>query len=94
MSGLAQRPQSGRNKITLLVVVAGRRAQVDVNVNAPIRNLIREALRETGNVGQPEGNWELKTEGGLVLDPDSKLADYEVQDGAVLFLNPHEGAGG
>src|ERR1044072_1062706 len=47
------------NKITFTVVVNGRDTEVEANVNTPLHTIVPEALRETGNTGQPPENWRI-----------------------------------
>jgi hypothetical protein len=56
--------------------------------------LIEHALQQSGNSGQPIGNWELRDAGGQILDPSRKIEDYNLQSGATLFLNLKAGIGG
>lgn len=82
------------NKITLTIVVNGDPVSVEANVNAPLHTIIAKALTESGNVGQPPENWELKDEGGTVLDGSKKIEDLGVADGQRLFLSLKAGAAG
>ena len=82
------------NKITLTVVVNGRETEVEANVNAPLQTIIPEALRETGNTGQPPENWRILDQPGNQLDPNRKIEDYNLIGGTKLFLSLKEGVGG
>lgn len=83
-----------KNKITLTVVVNGQPTSVEANVNAPVHTVIPEALRETGNTGQPQENWELRDEAGQVLDLKRKIEDFNFSGGVKLFLSLKAGIGG
>lgn len=51
----------GRKEIEVRVVVNGRPVEVKVNVGNHVSRLIEEALRKSGNSGQPASNWECET---------------------------------
>jgi hypothetical protein len=82
------------NKITFTVVVNGRDTEVEANVNAPLHTIVPEALRETGNTGQPPENWRILDQPGNQLDPNRKIEDYSFISGTKLFLSLKEGVGG
>jgi hypothetical protein len=80
--------------IELTVVVNGHPVKVKVNVEAPVKTLIDQALRESGNSGQPASNWELRDASGQILDPSQKIESYHIQAGMTLFLSLKAGIGG
>lgn len=82
------------NKITLTIVVNGEPVSVEANINAPLHTVIAKALAESGNVGQPPENWELKDEAGNVLDASKKIEDVSLTAGVKLFLSLKAGAAG
>ena len=82
------------NKITFTVVVNGKDTEVEANVNSPLHTIIPEALRETGNTGQPQENWRILDQPGNQLDPNRKIEDYGFISGTKLFLSLREGVGG
>jgi hypothetical protein len=84
----------GDQHLDLIVVVSGSPSPVRVNVHQPLEHAVREALRESGNVGQPPAGWELRTEEGALLDQGLRVADAGLREGQTLFLNPRAGAGG
>jgi Protein of Unknown function (DUF2604) len=83
-----------QNKITLTVVVNGTDTEVEANVNAPLHTIVPEALRETGNTGQPPENWRILDQPGNQLDPNRKIEEYHLISGTKLFLSLKEGVGG
>jgi len=85
---------TGPKKIALTIVVNGVSVSVEANVNAPLHTVIPKALEESGNVGQPPENWELKDEGGAVLDVTKKLEELGLTAGTTLFLSLKAGAAG
>lgn len=83
-----------RKEIEVRVVVNGRPVEVKVNVEELVIKLIEEALRKSGNTGQPASNWELRDASGTILDPTRKIESYHIEQGATLFLNLKAGIGG
>jgi hypothetical protein len=88
------KPPSPDTHLDLRVVVSGIEQQVRVNLREPLSHAVREALRLSGNAGQPGDDWELRTDGGLLLDQDVRAGDSGLTDGQVVFLSPRAGAGG
>ncbi len=80
--------------LDLIVVVSGSPQPVRVNIHQPLEQLVAEALRESGNVGQPPADWELRTEDGALLDQGVRVDGAGLHEGQTLFLNPRAGAGG
>ena len=80
--------------LDLIVVVSGSPHPVRVNVHQSLEHVVEEALRESGNVGQPSADWELRTEDGGLLSQDQRVQSAGLHDGQTLFLNPRAGAGG
>jgi len=80
--------------INVHVVVSGQATTIKVNVNQTAEHLVKEALRESGNKGQPPSEWELRTSDGTLIDQSLKIQAAGIVDGATLFLNPRAGAGG
>jgi len=80
--------------LDLVVVVSGVATPVRVNVNERLEQVVREALRESGNAGQPPEQWELRRESGEPLDQSLRVGDAGLTDGATLTLQPRAGAGG
>ena len=81
-------------KISISVVVNGQLTVVDTTEDEPVGAIIPEALRQTGNSGQPTDNWELRDADGNLLDPDKTIGDYGFDDKVRLFLNLKAGVGG
>ncbi|MBX4898848.1 MULTISPECIES: DUF2604 domain-containing protein [Rhizobium] len=90
----AGKATGSKNKITLTIVVNGEPVSVEANVNAPLHTIIAKALEESGNVGQPPENWELKDENGTVFDASKKIEDLGITAGQKLFLSLKAGAAG
>lgn len=82
------------NKVQLAVIVNGVPTVVEANVNAPLETIIPRALEETGNTGQPPGNWELRDAQGTLLDTSKKIASFDFPPDVRLFLNLKAGVGG
>lgn len=78
-------------KVTLTIVVNGQPTQLTASGQASIESIIPQALEQTGNVGQPPNNWELRDAAGKQLDPKNKVGEFA---GQTLFLNLKAGIGG
>lgn len=86
---------AGPHKITVTVVVSGARLSVTENANQKVSHLIREALREAGIPHPKVEDWTLRSaDGGAAIDPDLRIEEAGIIDGATLFLDPDEGGGG
>lgn len=78
-------------KITLTIVVNGQPTELTAAQSASVESLIPKALEQTGNVGQPPDNWELRDAAGRLLTSRDKAAAFS---GQTLFLNLKAGIGG
>ena len=81
-------------KDTLTIVVNGNPTEVNANLNAPLRTVVNKALEQTGNVGQPAENWELRDGQGVLLNLDTKIGEYHFPADVKLFLSLKAGVGG
>ena len=81
-------------KISLTVVVNGQPTVVDEFIDVSLGTIIPDALRQTGNTGQPSDNWELRDVDGNLLDLHKTIEDYGFTDKTRLFLNLKAGVGG
>jgi uncharacterized protein DUF2604 len=79
------------NRRTIVVVVAGAEVVVPFNENEPLKNVVTEALRLSGNASRKEEDWQLKFEGVLITDLSRKVRDYNFPANAVLYLSLAEG---
>ena len=84
----------GSEKTTFTIVVNGTPAVIEQNNNSPLHAVIERALGETGNVGQPAENWELRDEQGVLLEPGRKIGSYGFPALITLFLSLKAGVGG
>jgi hypothetical protein len=82
------------NHLELVIVVSGVPRAVEANAHEPLRNVVREVLRDSGDAGRAPEDFELRTDDGRLLDLGSKGTDAGLKDGDTLFLNPRAGAGG
>jgi len=87
-------PSHPDKHIQLVIVVSGQPLQETINPNERLEVLVRKALNESGNHGQPPGDWELRREDGTLLDQQQRADDAGLHDGMTLFLTPRAGAGG
>jgi Protein of Unknown function (DUF2604)/WXG100 protein secretion system (Wss), protein YukD len=82
------------NNITVKVIVSGQPTSVTVNRHQKVEHLVREALNQTGNKGQPPADWELRTADGALIDQNLTIDAAGIVDGMTLYLSPRAGAGG
>lgn len=82
------------DKVRFTIVANGTPTEVEQNVNSPLKAVIERALSNTGNVGQPPENWELRDEQGVLLDPERKIASYGFAGAITLYLSLKAGVGG
>jgi hypothetical protein len=80
--------------IDVHVVVSGQPTTLKANIHQTVEHLVKEALKESGNKGQPPADWELRTTDGTLIDQSLAIGAAGVVDGATLFLSPRAGAGG
>ncbi len=86
---------AGPHKINVTVVVSGARLSATGNADQKVEHLIREALREAGIPHPKVEDWTLRfADGGAAIDPDLRIDEAGITDGAILFLDPNEGGGG
>ncbi len=85
---------SSRNSVTLIFIVNGVDVRVEANVNSPLKEARNRALADSNNTGRPMDEWEIHNDAGQARDPDKKIADLGLADGARLFLNLKVAAGG
>jgi hypothetical protein len=83
-----------QEKLELTVVVNGQPAEVSAEPHAPLFSIIPKALAQTGNVGQPPENWELRDVAGTLLDVNRTISSYGFTEETRLFLNLKAGIGG
>jgi hypothetical protein len=80
--------------LTVVVVVSGQPTSVKTNVHQTIEKLVAEALKETGNKGQPPSEWELRRADGGLIEQTLTIEAAGVIEGMTLYLSPRAGAGG
>lgn len=81
------------NKQMLTVVVGGQPVAIEGNLQAPLHTVVPQALKASGNAGEPQ-DWELRDTNGNLLDLDRKLKDFGFVAGVTLYLNRKAGIGG
>lgn len=82
------------NKINVIVVVSGVDQPVTTNPHQTVGHLAEEALKASGNEGQPLENWEMKTAAAVIIPFDAHLNDAGIVDGSKVYLTPKAGSGG
>ena len=76
------------------IVVNGKPEQVKVSFDQQIGEVVKAALKQSGNSGQPPEQWELRDQNGQVLDISKTVGVLDIKEGAKLFLNLKAGVGG
>jgi hypothetical protein len=79
------------SKGTIVVVVAGVEVMAPFNENEPLKNVVTDALKLSGNASRKEEDWQLKFEGVLITDLSRKVRDYNFPGNAILYLSLAEG---
>jgi hypothetical protein len=80
--------------ITVKVIVSGQPTSVTVEKKQKVEHLVREALQQSGNKGQPPADWELRNSDGALIDQNLTIEAAGIVNGMTLFLSPRAGAGG
>jgi len=80
-----------QNKGTIVVVVSGVETTITYNENEPLKNVIDAALKETGNQGRKNEEWQLKYNGAVINDWMSKVETFGFPKNAVLYVSLREG---
>ncbi|WP_051359635.1 putative metal-binding protein [Adhaeribacter aquaticus] len=81
-------------RITLIFIINSKEYAEEVNVNQPLHVSAQKALHTSNNATRDIKQWTLQTEAGDNLDIESKVEDYNLEDGAKLFFTPGAGIGG
>ena len=84
----------GDKKVELTVVVNGQPVEIKTKLDEPLATVRDMALKKTDNVGQPPENWELKNEGGTVLELAKLVGAFGFEPGTTLFLSLKAGVAG
>lgn len=91
------RPSNGGSSaqhVNVVVVVSGVPRPARVNLGAPLAHLVKQVLKDSGDDGRAEAEFELRTEDGQQLQLTASGREVGLIDGQTLFLNPQAGAGG
>lgn len=80
--------------LDVTVVVSGQSTTIRVNLHQSVEQLVKEALKESGNKGQPPDQWELRTADGTLVDQGLSIGSAGIVAGTTLFLSPRAGVGG
>jgi hypothetical protein len=80
--------------IDVQIIVSGQQTGIRTNINQLVEHLVKEALKASGNKGQPPSEWELRTADGTLIDQTLKVGAAGILEGTTLFLSPRAGAGG
>ena len=81
-------------RFEITIVVNGQPVDVKVGLDEQIGEAVADALKDSGNSGQPPERWELRDESGQSIDTGKKIGESGITAGAKLFLNLKAGVGG
>lgn len=84
----------GEARIEITIVVNGQPVVEKAGMYEEVGEVVLRALKETGNSGQPLGNWELRDEAGQIINLGRKFGELGIKEGAKFFLNLKAGVGG
>lgn len=82
------------NPLSLVFIINGEDVPVKTNPHAPLQAARAKALAESGNTGRPPEEWEIRSESGMLLDPNQTPEDLHLKENTRLFLTLKVGAGG
>lgn len=85
---------SSPKQIDIVVIVNGSPETIKIKLDQPLLLLLKKALEETENTGQPVENWELRSSEGVELDLGQDVGTAGLKDGDVLSANLKTGAAG
>lgn len=81
--------------IVIRFIVNGEELPLQVWPNQHLGELVRIVLEKTGNTGRPAGEWEVRTEAGLLIpDLNLKIESFHFADFVKLYITLKVGAGG
>ena len=81
-------------RFEITIVVNGKPFEVKVGLDEQIGEAVEDALKVSGNSGQPAERWELRDESGQPIDTGKKIGESGIVAGAKLFLSLKAGIGG
>lgn len=87
-------PRTPDTRVDLIVTVSGQDIPVGVNAHQKTDQIVREALRLSGNQGQPPEDWELRRPDTTLVPMGITVAEAQLTDGTRLSLGPKSGEGG
>lgn len=86
--------ENTKKKVSLVFIINGVDTTVEANLHEPLKAVRNKALEQSNNTGRPVDEWQIHTEDGVLLDPDKKVEELGLADGARLLLSLTIGAGG
>lgn len=81
-------------RFEITIIVNGQPIEVKVGSDEEIGEAVEDALKASGNSGQPAERWELRDESGQSIDTGQKIGESSIAAGDKLFLNLKAGVGG
>ena len=81
-------------RFEITFIVNGQPVEIKVGLDEQIGEAVEDALKASGNSGQPAEQWELRDESGQTIDTGKKIGELGIAAGAKLFLSLKAGVGG
>lgn len=89
-----EKPEKPDNHVDLIYIIQGEEEKVDkVNVHQPLKVSAQKALEQSGNTGRPLSDYIAKY-GNQDIDLSKNAQDYNLPDGAKIYLTLKSGQGG
>lgn len=81
--------------IVIRFIVNGEELPLEVWPNQFLDDLVRIVLEKTGNTGRPAGEWEVRTEAGVLIpDLHKQIESFHFANFMKLYTTLKVGAGG
>src|SRR5687767_7501409 len=83
-----------KNQISLLFIVSGTPAPLDVNVHQTLKDVFQRAIHKAGIAGdQNPDEWDF-TYDKVVLDQSKAISEFGLPENAQIYLNKKVGGAG
>lgn len=82
------------NEVEVTFVINGEDVTVKANPHQPIEAARNKALAESENTGRSPNEWEIRTSGGVLIPPGTKVEDLGLAAGTKLMMSLAVGSGG
>lgn len=88
-------PTRKSETVTLICIINGQESPAKVSTIETVATARDMALRYSQNVCRPPSDWQVRTEGGVLIEPETLVSALNIEHGVMrLFLSLEIGAGG